>query len=61
MMGNPSHLLNPKMKEVLVINSKGEKLLKKVLLREHHMRGKDIFLIFLYTLRKMGHINDTKF
>ena len=51
MMGNPSHLLNPKMKEVLVINSKGEKLLKKVLLREHHMRGKDIFLIFLYTLR----------
>lgn len=60
MMGNASHLLNPKMKEVLVINSKGEKLLKKVLLWEHHMRGKDIFLIFLNTLRKMGHINDTK-
>ena len=32
MVGNSPHLYNPKMKEVLVINSKEEKLLKKELL-----------------------------
>ena len=32
MVGNAPHLYNPKMKEVLVINSKEEKLLKKELL-----------------------------